>query len=253
MKARKKLVMFIQGFLTLHALWFVAALLLHHRALPSPLAVYAKIGRFASDGLLLHLLASLFRAASGLLIALLAGGLAGLLMARSKAWNKILNPIVYLTYPVPKTALLPVVMLLLGLGDASKIALIALIVVFQVIVVVRGAVLNIPMETYNYVKSLGATPAQSFRLVTLPAVLPELLTNTKVSIGTALSILFFTEAYGTSLGLGYYILDAWTRIDYPSMYLGIITIGLLGFALFVGMDLLEERLCGWRSRDSLSD
>ena len=247
-KINKKIILFLQGFLALHILWLLASLLLHTRVVPSPVAVYAHFGLFIEDNLLLHTLLSLFRVACGLVIALVAGFLAGYLMARSERWNRLLNPLVYLTYPVPKTALLPVVMLLFGLGDPSKITVIALIVVFQVIVVVRGAVMNIPAETYNYVKSLGATASQAFRHVTLPAILPELLTNTKVSIGTALSILFFTEGYGTHWGLGYYILDAWTRIDYPAMYLGILVIGLTGFGLFLGMDVLEERLCRWKHR-----
>lgn len=245
---KRKLLLFAEGFLALHIIWLVLALILNLRALPSPIVVYSRIGKFIADGLLLHMLASLFRVACGLAIALLAGGLVGLLMARSSRWNRLLHPLVYLTYPVPKTALLPVVMLLFGLGDSSKITLIVLIVVFQVIVVVRGAALNVPQETYNHLKSLGAKPLQAFRHATLPAILPELLTNTKVSIGTALSILFFTEGYGTHWGLGYYIMDAWTRIDYPGMYLGILVIGLLGFMLFMGMDVLEERLCRWKHR-----
>ncbi len=245
---KRKLLLFAEGILALHAIWLVLALLLNLRALPTPIAVYARVGKFLTDGLALHTLASLFRVACGLLIALLAGGSLGLLMARSPRWNRLLHPLVYLTYPVPKTALLPVIMLLFGLGDGSKITVIVLIVVFQVIVVVRGAALNVPQETYNHLKSLGATGMQAFRHATLPAILPELLTNTKVSIGTALSILFFTEVYGTHWGLGYYIMDAWTRIDYPGMYLGILVIGLLGFVLFVGMDVLEERLCQWKHR-----
>lgn len=249
MKARKKLLLFLQGFIGLNLLWYLLSMLLNIRVLPSPLAIYLHIDKFISDGLYLHVLASLFRVACGLVISLAAGISIGLIMAQSRLWNRLLNPLVYFTYPIPKTALLPVVMLLFGLGDSSKISVIVLIVVFQVIVVVRGAALNIPQETYNHIRSLGATGAQAFRHVTLPAILPELITNTKVSIGTALSILFFTEGYGTQWGLGYYIMDAWTRIDYPAMYLGILVIGLLGFMLFVLMDTAEERLCRWKTKD----
>lgn len=246
MKVKKKLLVFLQGFVALNLLWFVLSVVLNTRVLPSPITVYLHIGKFISDGLVLHILTSLFRVAAGLFISLVVGISIGLLMAYSRVWNKVLNPLVYFTYPVPKTALLPVIMLLFGLGDSSKIIMIVLIVVFQVIVAVRGSALNIPAETYNYIRSLGSPGLQAFRHVTLPAILPELLTNTKVSIGTALSILFFTEAYGTSRGLGYYIMDCWTRMDYAGMYLGIVVIGLVGFVLFAAMDILEEKMCRWK-------
>lgn len=168
-------------------------------------------------------------------------------MAYSKTWNKILNPLVYFTYPIPKTALLPIVMLLYGLGDKSKIIIIVLILVFQIIVAVRDAALNIPYETYNPIRSLGASKLQIFSHITLPAILPELLTTLRLSIGTALSILFFAEGYGTKYGIGYYILDAWSRISYLEMYTGIIILGLLGFVLFMLIDILEESLFKWKS------
>jgi NitT/TauT family transport system permease protein len=168
-------------------------------------------------------------------------------MAYSKTWNRILNPLVYFTYPVPKTALLPVVMLLFGLGDSSKIIMIFLIVVFVVIVAVRDAVLNIEPQIYYPIKSLGASKWQIFKWITFPAILPELLTNMRVSIGTSLSILFFTEGYGTHYGIGYFILDAWTRIDYMGMYAGIVAISLFGFVLFVLTDMLEEAACKWKA------
>jgi NitT/TauT family transport system permease protein len=184
---------------------------------------------------------------SGVGLSLISGVFIGLLMAYSKNWNKVLNPLVYFTYPVPKTALLPVAMLLFGLGDSSKVILIVLILVFQVIIAVRDAVLNISQETYNPIRSLGASKLQIFKYITLPSILPAMLTNLRLSIGTALSILFFAEGYGTQLGIGYYILDAWTRIDYLGMYAGIIAISLFGFVLFVLIDILEEAVCQWKA------
>lgn len=138
-------------------------------------------------------------------------------------------------------------MLLFGLGDISKVVLILLILVFQVIVAVRDAVLNISPEIYHPMQSLGASRRQVFVHITLPAILPELLTSLRLSVGTALSVLFFAEGYGTRYGIGYYILDAWMRIDYIGMYAGILAIGLLGFVLFMGIDMGEEFLCSWKA------
>lgn len=247
MKSRDKIKLFLQGFLMINILWYLLAVIIDMRVLPSPLDVYMNLNDLYDTRLHIHVLASLYRVALGVGISLVLGVLIGLLMAYSKAWNKILNPLVYFTYPIPKTALLPVAMLLFGLGDSSKVIVIVLILIFQVIIAVRDAVLNISPETYNPIKSLGASRSQIFRYITLPSILPAMLTNLRLSIGTALSILFFAEGYGTQLGIGYYILDAWTRIDYIGMYAGIVVISLLGFVLFVFTDIMEEALCQWKA------
>lgn len=246
MKTRKKIKTFLQGFILLNLLWYIFASLINIRILPKPTDVYLNMNHLYGENLYIHVLVSLWRVFSGLAISLALGIFIGLLMAYSRIGNKLLNPLVYFTYPIPKTALLPVVMLLFGLGDHSKILLIVLILVFQVIVAVKDAVLNIPPETYHPLRSLGASKLQIFTHITVPAILPDLLTNLRLSIGTALSILFFAEGYGTQYGIGYYILDAWMRIDYVGMYAGIVVISLLGFALFILIDLLEEALCKWK-------
>lgn len=247
MKIRKKLLVFIQGFITFNLLWYLFSLKVNMKILPPPTEVYLNMFKLSNQELYKHVFVSLYRVSSGIIISLIIGSLIGLLMAYSKTWNKILNPLVYFTYPIPKTALLPIVMLLYGLGDKSKIIIIVLILVFQIIVAVRDATLNIPYETYNPIRSLGASKLQIFSHITLPAILPELLTTLRLSIGTALSILFFAEGYGTKYGIGYYILDAWSRISYLEMYTGIIILGLLGFVLFMLIDILEESLFKWKS------
>ena len=77
-------------------------------------------------------------------------------------------------------------------------------------------------------------------------VLPELFTSLRIGVGTALAVLFIVEAYGTRAGIGYYILDCWSRIDYLGMYGGIVLISLVGALLFLGVDLLAQRLCRWK-------
>lgn len=246
MNTMKKLKIFLQGFIMFNVLWYLLSLIIHSRILPPPTAVYFNLNNLYGEKLYIHVLVSLYRVACGIGISLIFGVAIGLLMAYSIKWNKILNPLVYLSYPVPKTALLPIVMLMFGLGDTSKIIIIVLILVFQIIVAVRDAVLNISQTVYHPITSLGASKFEIFIHVTIPAIMPELLTSLRLSIGTALSILFFTEGYGTKYGIGYYILDAWGRIDYLGMYAGILTISLLGFLLFILIDILEETLCKWK-------
>ncbi|HEY5555399.1 ABC transporter permease [Acetobacterium sp.] len=246
MKSKKRLVMFLQGFGLINLIWYLVAVLWNKSVLPTPLQVYAHMGDILNQEIGMHILASLYRVTSGIIIALIIGIAIGLLMANSGQWTKVLGPVVYLTYPTPKTVFLPILMLIFGLGNGSKIILIVLILVFQVIVVTRDSVQNISHETYDMITSLGGSKTQRFLNVTLPAILPELLTNLRVSVGTALSILFFTEAYGTQYGMGFYILDAWSRMDYMNMYLGIIIISLVGFVLFIMIDIIEEHVCKWK-------
>lgn len=246
MTSSKKIWSFIKGFILLNILWYICAFIMDSRILPSPDKIYLHLPGLFQNGFYIHIIASLYRVFVGLSLAFLIGSAIGLIMGYSKSFNKILNPLVYFAYPIPKTALLPVVMTLYGLGDGSKITIVVLITVFQVIVSVRDAVINVEKVNYNPLISLGASSMQKFYHVTLPAILPEVLTNTRLSIGTALSVLFFAEAYGTSSGIGYFIQDAWTRINYIDMYSGIIILSVLGLILFIILDCIEAHFCRWK-------
>lgn len=247
MNRKNKWLLFLQGFILFHVAWIVAAWVMQTPALPMPTKVYANLPKVFSQELPMHLAASFGRIFWGLTISLIIGLIIGIIMGTSKKANSVLNPLIYFTYPIPKTALLPIIMILFGLGDGSKITLIVLITVFQVIVAVRDAVLHIDKGLYHAMKSLGASKMQMFTHVTLPAILPDLLTNLRLSVGTALSVLFFAENYGTKYGLGYYIQDSWNRIDYVSMYGGILMLSLLGFILFMVIDSAEQVLCKGQS------
>ena len=238
---------FLQGFLLLNLIWFLAAVSMHTPVVPNPLTVYQNFGRVFTNGMIVHILFSLRRIGIGLAMSLAVGVPIGIVMAYSEQANKILYPLIYFSYPIPKTALLPVAMLLLGMRDGSKIAIIFFIIVFQVIVSVRDSVRNIDPAMYVVTVSAGATRGQMIRNVTLPAILPELLTSVRVSLGTAVSILFFVEGYGTKFGVGYYIVDAWSRINYIDMYLGIVVISMIGFALFAAVDFISNQLCRWNN------
>jgi taurine transport system permease protein len=150
------------------------------------------------------------------------------------------------TYPIPKIALLPVVMLFFGLGETSKVLMIMLILLFQVIISVRDGVKAIPESTYDVLTSIGASSMQKFWNVTLPGALSVILSTIRISLGTAISVLFFTEIYGTEHGMGFFIMDAWLRLDYPEMYAGIMLFSLVGFVLFLLVDLLDYRFMKWR-------
>ncbi len=244
----RKMLLFLEGFFLLNLIWAVAWGIMQTPVIPNPLLVYQKLGIILTDKMLWHLLASLKRIGLGVGLSLLVGVPLGMLMGYSKVANVILYPLVYFSYPIPKTALLPVAMLLWGMRDGSKVAIIFLIVVFQVIVAVRDSIGHIDPDCYLTTVSAAASPLQVIRHITLPAILPELFTSLRVSIGTAVSVLFFVEGYGTRYGLGYFIVDAWSRINYVEMYGGILMIALTGFFLFALVDALAFWACPWQNR-----
>ncbi|WP_307589454.1 ABC transporter permease [Paenibacillus wynnii] len=234
-------------FFCMNVIWYIAFLLMNHPILPSPWAVYNAMIHLGAQEIALNVGYSLVRIFAGVVLALLIGMLIGLLMGRSQAWNKLLDPVVYLTYPVPKIALLPVVMLFFGLGEFSKILMIMLILLFQVIISVRDGVKAIPENTYDVLTSIGASAAQKFWHVTMPGALSVILSTIRISLGTAISVLFFTEIYGTEHGMGFFIMDAWLRLDYAEMYAGIMLFSLVGFMLFMLVDYLDYKFMQWRN------
>lgn len=234
---------FLVGSLLLTLIWWGASEALKIKALPSPWLIYGALPELFSKGLWGHVGASLMRLGKGLGISLLIGCPIGILMGRYAWLNRLLSPFVYLTYPVPKTALLPIIMILGGLGEGSKITLVVLITIFPILIAIRDAVAGMEESLEHVLISLGASHFQRLSYVVVPAILPSLLTQMRLSIGTALSVLFFAENYGTSHGLGYYVQDCWGRMNYIGMYGGIVTLSLLGFVLFMILDGLEKLIC----------
>jgi len=236
----------LYSFMVVLVLWWAVAGVLSLPIVPSPYKVYINIMEIFASKIEIHVMYSLGRIIAGIAISILVGVPVGFLMGYFDKVDKILSPLVYFTYPVPKLALLPVVMLLFGLGEASKLLMIILIIVFQIVISSRDAVKSIPKETFRSLQSLGATKLQTFTEIILPASLPEVLTATRLALGTAVSILFFTETFGTEYGMGYFIMDSWMRVNYLDMYAGIVILSFMGFCVFTAIDIVEGYVCSWR-------
>lgn len=234
------------GLLLVIIIWQALAWLLKIPIIPPPLAVLTNLIEIFADKMGLHLLYSLSRIIAGISIAILIGVPTGLLMGYFERIDKVLSPLVYFTYPIPKIALLPIIMLLFGLGEGSKLIMIVLIVIFQIIITSRDAVKAIPQDIFRSLQSLGAGRLQMFTEIIIPASLADVLTATRLALGTAVSILFFTETFGTEYGMGYFIMDAWMRVNYLDMYGGIVILSLMGFVLFTVIDITEKRVSAWR-------
>lgn len=246
-RKRRILLQFAIGAILINLLWYVGSLVLGTSALVSPIDVYAHLPRLP-DKIAPHIWASLYRLFVGIPIALFIGIVMAWTMYRFRKIRLLLGSFVYLCYPIPKLALLPVVMILAGLGDAGKITMIVLIILFQITINVRDSLNNIPKESFLVATSLGASTLQVLRHILIPATLPDVLSTIRVAIGTAISVLFVTETYGTDKGMGYFIIDAWMRLSYIEMYGGIVILSIVGFALFFLTDMAESYFCRWRER-----
>lgn len=170
----------------------------------------------------------------------------GLFVGRSKKVDTVMAPLLYLLYPIPKVVFLPVLLVLLGLGNAPKVVLIALVIFFQTMMTARDSARSIPEASVMSVRSLGARKRDIAFEVVLPASLPDVFTALRINTGTAIAILFLSESIAGSSGLGYYIVNAWGMIDYPSMFGGIIAMALMGVVLYELINVLEARLTRWR-------
>lgn len=245
---RRILSAYLLAALFLLLVWWGLSALLQLPIVPSPWRVFARLGRVFATDIAIHGVYSLWRIFAGLALAVGIGYPLGVLMGYFRRADQLLSPLVYLTYPIPKIALLPILMLLAGVGELSKIFMIFLIIVFQVVVAVRDGIRAIPEETYYPLYSLGASFSQVFRYIILPASWPKSVTAIRVAMATAVSVLFFTETFGTQYGMGYYIMDAWLRVNYLEMYAGILVLSGMGLLLFGLIDLLEYVTCRWQRR-----
>lgn len=232
--------------LFLLVLWQFAAWSLKTPMLPTPKAALSATARLLEADLGRHLWVSTYRVVIATLISLLLGLPLGLIMGYERRIDRFLAPLVYITYPIPKIVFLPLILLFLGLGDRSKIFLITFIVFFQILVTTRDAVRKVSAETIASLRSLGGNRAQVYRYVLLPASLPDVLTSLRLSMGTAIAVLFFAESFATTEGLGYFIMDSWSRATPDEMFAGIIMMALLGVSLFIIVDILENVLCRWQ-------
>ncbi len=237
---------YLLGAVFLLVVWSAVAAVMQLPIVPQPWRVFERLASIMVSAISIHALYSIWRIAAGLVLAVIVGYPLGLLMGYFPRADRLLAPIVYLTYPIPKIALLPILMLLAGVGELSKIIMIFLIIVFQVVIAVRDAIRAIPEETFFPLRVLGAGFPAMLSEVILPATLPKFLTAVRVAMATAISVLFFTETFGTQYGMGYFIMDAWLRVNYLDMYAGILVLSVLGLALFTVIDTTERAACRWQ-------
>jgi len=200
----------------------------------------------ASGDLWSNGIASISRGAAGLGLAIICGSAIGVLMAWYLPVRVVINPIVQFFYPMPKSALIPVMILWLGFGDASK-----------VVVIFIGCMLPITLSAFNgargteqvliwSARSLGASRARVLWEVVLPSALPELLSGIRTALAFAFVLLVASELIVARRGLGYMIGFLGDGGVYDAMFAVVITVAALGFAADRGYLMLMRRVLAWR-------
>ncbi|OPY69663.1 MAG: putative aliphatic sulfonates transport permease protein SsuC [Syntrophorhabdaceae bacterium PtaU1.Bin034] len=228
-------------------LWKLAASALSAPFLLAPEDVLLNFARAcATADFWEHFLVSTYRVVAGIFLGWSLAFPVGVMMGYGKRLDSVFAPLVFITYPIPKIVLLPIILLIFGLGDLSKIVLITSILFFQVLVATRDGVKAIDEKHYDSLKSLGADNRVMLREIAFPAALPHSFTALRIGIGTAISVLFFVESFATTNGLGYLIMDAWARVDYNQLFTGIVGMGALGIVLYEALNVIEPRICAWK-------
>lgn len=242
---KKKATVFstLAGVAMFFLLWQIASMLVNRPILPSPVVVVPLFLRNMTGELGLHFLASLARVLAAVLFATLLAAPLGLALGQMPRLDRLISPLIAIAYPIPKIIFLPVIYVLMGITDFSKITLIGIIIFFQILVVVRDEASGLKKELILSVRSLGAGRRALFRYVYLPASIPAVLTALRVSVGTAVAVLFIAEQSLTNYGLGYYIvIETYQVLMYPEMYTGIMGMGVMGVLLYFAIYSIELRV-----------
>ncbi|MCI3206750.1 MULTISPECIES: ABC transporter permease [Pandoraea] len=218
---------------------------------PAPSAVLRAGWALAASGELLHhLIDSLWRALAGFALGAAFGLLLGIAMARLPRLNAFINPLMQMLRAIPSLAFVPLAIFWFGIGEGSKIFLIAWGVFFPVWVNTYLGVSHRNPQFERAAASLGATGWRLLWFVTLPAALPFIIAGIRVSLSMALVLLVAAELTGANYGVGYLIQMSQQIFRVDNMFVGLIALGVLGFAVDHLFDRGVRRLLPWYGAQS---
>lgn len=242
------------SFVSLFVFWYALSTLLGKNFFPSPIETIKAFQKLiAGRGIWIHLLASSKRIIFGTLFGTLIAVPLGTLLGYDERIDGYIGNIFNILYPIPKVVFLPMIVVCMGIGDAPKIFLIALVIFFQLTLVARGAVKHIPSEQIAAMNTLNPTKLQYFKYLIIPACLPEILLGLRSTIGISTALLFITENFASVTGLGYYITSCMDTRDFENMYAGILILALLGLTMYAILHLIERCVCRWKYIESVCD
>jgi NitT/TauT family transport system permease protein len=227
-------------------LWQVAALALNNDSFPTALEALRAIPSILGDReALINILASLRRMTAGFLVAVAFSVPLGLLMGRSRAVAAFCNPLLMVIYPVPKAALMPIIMLWLGVGDLSKTLVIFLGVSLPVIYHSFEGAKAVEEKMLWSGAAMGLSPAQRMIRIVLPASLPEIMVGCRTGLVLALITMVTSEMITRQSGAGNILFNALDMGQYDTVFAMIIVIGAMGIGLDAGFERMRQRLVRW--------
>ncbi|WP_433207849.1 ABC transporter permease [Nocardia sp. CA-107356] len=197
-----------------------------------------------------HVSASLTRSATGFFLALAVAIPVGVAIAWYRPVAELLTPILELFRNTAALALLPVFILILGIGETSKIALVVYASFFPILLNTITGVRTVEPLLIKSAVSLGFSPLRLFQKVVLPAAVPSIFTGVRMAAASSILVLIAAEMVGARAGLGYLITAAQQNFQIPNMYAGILAISLLGLTFNGVVVALERRLSRWRTESS---
>jgi ABC-type nitrate/sulfonate/bicarbonate transport system permease component len=241
--------------LLLLLLWelLVRSRLLDARFFPAPSSI---VGTFYTlvfvvpwqSSLPFQVLTSLSRAAVGFALGAIPAICVGIVMGLVPLVRAAVQPIIGALFPIPKVAILPLVMLIFGLGEQSKWAIIAIGVFFQVLISTAAGVATIDKIYLDVGRNFNASRLATYRTIALPGALPMIFAGLRLGWGVALLLLVTAEMVASKSGLGYLIWQSWQTFSVEEMYVGLVTIAVLGILSFWALDAIESWLLPWRAR-----
>lgn len=225
--------------------WALAVRLSGTEIFPSPVDVARGLGELARRGILAsYIRDSLFRVFVGYGIAVAIGIPLGLLIGWFASFGRVVNPVIQLLRPISPIAWMPLAVIWFGIGEPAPIFLIVLGALFPLVVATANGVCNVPVIYLRAGSNFGLSSAAVLRRVVFPAILPNILTGLRISLGIAWLVLVAAEMIAVDSGLGYLIIDARNAGKrYDLVVAGMILIGLIG----LGLDTLMRRIEHLRS------
>ena len=215
--------------------------------LPAPTAIISALLQMIADGEIgVSLAASLYRILAGFFIGSLVGLAVGLITGTSALMDKIGTPIVNAIYPIPKIALLPLFILWLGIGELSKVTIIALGVFFPVAMNTYSGVKNVDTLLLKVAASFNASWWMTMKSVVLPNALPMIFAGLRLAAGTSLLLLVAAEMIAAQVGIGALILHYGDLMITDRLMAGVIVLSLLGLVFNLILQVLERKAIPWK-------
>ena len=213
---------------------------------PVPSLIIMKFFSMVKEGeIQTNLSITLLRIFAGFLIGAVSGLVIGLWMGTSEKVRILLDPVISATYPIPKLAIFPLLMVIFGIGELSKIMAIAIGCFFIVVLNTMMGVRNINKVYFEVAKNYGASRSKVFSRVVIPASLPMIFNGIRIALGMCLIIVVGVEFLSANHGIGAMIWYSWQTFDIEKLYVGIFICAILGIIFTVLLKLLEKRIMPW--------